>query len=93
MKSILVITFLAISPLWVSAQKNNTFADVGITDLFINNHIPGMSVTYNRKLVNNFGVGVGFQECSYNVVVSIDNKSVIITTNVITNILSNIRNS
>jgi hypothetical protein len=26
-----------------------------------------MSVTYNWKLVNNFGVGVGFQECSYDV--------------------------
>jgi hypothetical protein len=59
MKHTIVIILLITNSLCATAQKNNTFADVGINDL---THFPGVSVTYNRQLVKYFGIGIGAQE-------------------------------
>lgn len=62
MRYTIVAIFLAMNPLCVVAQKNNTFADAGFS---LDDNIPGASVTYNRKLIKYFGVGVGGQAYKY----------------------------
>lgn len=60
------ITVVLIATLFISAtclaQKNNTFADIGSTGSITN---PGFSVTFNKKLVKYFGVGLGVQGYNY----------------------------
>jgi hypothetical protein len=62
MKNVLLITFLALSPMLTLAQKNNLFADAGITG---DGDIPGGSLTYSRKLFKYLGAGVGMQAYTY----------------------------
>jgi hypothetical protein len=58
MKNTLMILLL-MSSLSGFAQKNIFFADIGLP---LDTHIPGVCVTYNRKLIRHFGVGIGIQE-------------------------------
>ena len=54
-----MIISLLMSSLCANAQVNNVFADIGLP---LDSHIGGLSLTYNRKLVRKFGVGIGAQE-------------------------------
>ncbi|MCW3123228.1 MAG: hypothetical protein JWQ38_2720 [Flavipsychrobacter sp.] len=44
------------------AQRNNTFADLGLS---FGSGMPGVSATYNRKLTKRFGIGLGAQGYFY----------------------------
>jgi hypothetical protein len=62
MKQTLMSILLLSSALWAEAQQNNLFGDLGLP---LDLGLPGVSVTYNRKLVKWFGVGVGAQGYFY----------------------------
>jgi hypothetical protein len=53
MKNVIILFLVAFNPVFVLAQKQNLFADVGTSS--------GFSVTYVRKLTKRIGVGAGLQ--------------------------------
>lgn len=59
----LLITLLAIShPLHTLAQKNDLYADIGIS---MSRLVPGPSVTYNHNFFPFLGLGIGVQGYDY----------------------------
>lgn len=59
MKYVLIALLLLTTPMWTSAQKNNLFADVGLSG---DGSKPGLSVTYSYKFAKHIGVGIGIQD-------------------------------